>query len=128
MADKSLISAYLMNGADQLKREFLVKRLTSRIQAYGDLDFNKDSFVGPSASAEQVITACNTMPFMSEYRMVVVSDVDKAPKDVAEALVAYLANAMARDADFENRCARRMADYPLETAAAMYLDCMGGSC
>ena len=44
------------------------------------------------------------------------------------ALVAYLANAMARDADFENRCARRMADYPLETAAAMYLDCMGGSC
>jgi len=41
------------------------------------------------------------------------------------ALVAYLANAMAWDADFEQHCARRLADYPMETAAAMYLHCMG---
>lgn len=40
-------------------------------------------------------------------------------------LVAYAANAMRRDADFEIRCARRLADYPMETAAAMYLSCMG---
>jgi len=39
------------------------------------------------------------------------------------ALVAYLANAMARDGGFERACAKRLADYPLETAAAMYLAC-----
>lgn len=40
------------------------------------------------------------------------------------ALVAYIANAMQHDENFEIRCARRLADYPMETAAAMYLSSM----
>lgn len=40
-------------------------------------------------------------------------------------LVSYIANAMMHDADFEARCVRRLADYPMETAAAMYLSCRG---
>ena len=40
-------------------------------------------------------------------------------------LVAYIANAMQMDESFEIRCARRLADYPMETAAAMYLACIG---
>lgn len=39
-------------------------------------------------------------------------------------LVAYIANAMLHDPDFEIRCARRLADYPMETAAAMVLACL----
>ena len=57
---------------------------------------------------------------------------DTGEKGLAEAaragsreLVAYIANAMMRDPDFEIRCARRLADYPMETAAAMVLACLG---
>ena len=39
-------------------------------------------------------------------------------------LTAYIANAIRRDEDFLMRCARRLDEYPMETAAALYLDCM----
>ena len=39
-------------------------------------------------------------------------------------LLAYIANAMQHDPDFEIRCAKRLADCPMETAAAMVLNCM----
>ena len=92
MADNGLIAAYLMVGADELKREFLVNRLTERVAKLGDIDFNKESFNGASASAEEVLAACNMLPFMSEKRLVVVKDLDKGGKALAEALTAYLAN------------------------------------
>ncbi|MGN0038929.1 MAG: DNA polymerase III subunit delta [Coriobacteriales bacterium] len=92
MADNDLIAAYLMVGADELKREFLVNRLTERVAKLGDIDFNKESFNGSSASADEVLAACNMLPFMSEKRLVVVKDLDKGGKALAEALTAYLAN------------------------------------
>lgn len=48
----------------------------------------------------------------------------EAARQDNRALVAYLANAFKTDASFESRCVRRLADYPPETAAAMYLACM----
>lgn len=92
MSPSPLLPAYLMVGADELKRAFLVDRLTQRVAALGDPDFNRDVFQGPAATADEVIAACNTLPFMSECRLVLVKDVDKAPKALAEALVAYLAD------------------------------------
>lgn len=92
MADNGLIAAYLMVGADELKREFLVNRLTDRVAKLGDIDFNKESFVGSAATADEVVGACNMLPFMSEKRLVVVKDLDKANKALTEALVEYLAN------------------------------------
>ena len=92
MADNGLIAAYLMVGADELKREFLVNRLTERVAKLGDIDFNKESFNGASASADEVVGACNMLPFMSEKRLVVVKDLDKAGKGLTDALVDYLAN------------------------------------
>lgn len=57
---------------------------------------------------------------------------DTSERGLAEAaraggreLVAYIANAMLHDPEFEIRCSRRLADYPMETAAAMYLGCRG---
>ena len=88
MAD--FLAAYLIVGEDELKREFVTDRLVKRIAALGDLDFNRDVFMGPAATADEVVAACNTLPFMSEYRLVQVKDVDKASKAVTEAIVAYL--------------------------------------
>ena len=92
MADNGLIAAYLMVGADELKREFLVNRLTDRVAKLGDIDFNKESFLGSAATADEVVGACNMLPFMSEKRLVVVKDLDKANKALTEALIEYLAN------------------------------------
>ena len=92
MADNGLIAAYLMVGADELKREFLVNRLTERVAKLGDIDFNKESFIGSATTADEVVGACNMLPFMSEKRLVVVKDLDKASKALTEALVDYLAN------------------------------------
>lgn len=94
MAGKGLIAAYLMVGADELKREFLVNRLSDRVAKLGDIDFNRDVFVAgaPNATADEVIGACNMLPFMCEKRLVIVKDLDKANKALTEALVDYLAN------------------------------------
>lgn len=50
--------------------------------------------------------------------------VAEAARAGGRVLVSYLFNGMRRDPDFVNRCARRLSDYPMETAAALYLDCM----
>ncbi len=52
-------------------------RLKSRFAGAGDLDFNLDVFDGETASADNVVGAANTMPFMSERRLVIVRFADK---------------------------------------------------
>lgn len=92
MAEQVLLPAYLIVGADELKRAFVLERLEKRVAEKGDLDFNRDVFSGAALSADEVTGACNTLPFMSEARLVVVKDVDKSPKAAAEAIVSYLAD------------------------------------
>ncbi len=92
MAQGDFLPAYLIVGADELKREFVVKRLNDRMRQLGDLDFNKDVFTGASLDADTLIGACNTLPFMSEKRLVVVSDAEKMKKPVSEALIEYLSS------------------------------------
>ncbi len=87
---EGLLQAYLFNGEDELKRDYVLKRLVERISKLGDLDFNKDTFHGESVQAQELLAACNTLPFMCEYRLVVCTDVDKARKEVQEAIVNYL--------------------------------------
>jgi DNA polymerase-3 subunit delta len=48
-----------------------------------------ETFDGDSAAAEDVVNAANTMPFMSERRLVVVRDVDKLDAAGLETLAAY---------------------------------------
>lgn len=88
----ALISAYLVVGEDALRRDVVVKRLRARIAKLGDLEFNHDVFEGETATGLEIVSACDTMPFMSDMRLVEVNNVDKLKKADSEALVAYLAN------------------------------------
>lgn len=91
MAEKdTLLSAYLINGEDELKRETVLKRLRARIAKLGDIDFNCDTFDGETALGDDIVSACNTMPFASDVRLVVVSAADSLKKADSEALVEYL--------------------------------------
>lgn len=95
MADSEnnpLLAAYLVVGDDALKREAVMKRLRMRLEKLGDLSFNFDSFSGETAEGEQVVAACQTVPFASEKRLVQVSDAEKLKKRDAEPIVSYLAS------------------------------------
>ncbi|WP_139652963.1 DNA polymerase III subunit delta [Raoultibacter phocaeensis] len=85
-----LLTAYLINGEDELKRDAVLKRLKARIAKLGDLSFNSDVFDGERAAGADIVAACNTMPFASEARLVLVNAADKLKKADAEALVEYL--------------------------------------
>ncbi len=85
-----LLPVYLAVGEDELKRRTVLDRLRKRLATVGDLEFNHDEFDGERAQGEDIVQACNTLPFASEVRLVEVTKVDKLSKAASEALVAYL--------------------------------------
>lgn len=90
MAD--LLPAYLIVGADELKRDAAVRRLRSRVPA--DMaDFNLDELDGASLEEPgQLISSAQTMPFCADFRLVIVNGAGELAKPVSEAVVSYLAD------------------------------------
>ena len=86
----TLLPVYLVVGEDALKRSTVLERLRKRLAEHGDLSFNSDTFEGEAAAGGDIVSACNTMPFASDVRLVLVRDVDKLKKADSEELVAYL--------------------------------------
>jgi DNA polymerase-3 subunit delta len=80
---------YLIHGSEELLLERAVRRLKDRLAKVADLDFNMETFDGDAVSADEVVNAANTMPFMSERRLVVVRDVDKMSAADQGALADY---------------------------------------
>ena len=90
-AQAALLPAYLMVGTDDLKKKTALAHLQKRLEASGEPEFNLDVIEGseqPDAGA--VRSSLDTLPFGGEFRLVIMRDVDKAPKPVTEAVVAYL--------------------------------------
>lgn len=87
---KTFPTAFLINGEDALAREKFLVRLRERAAAYGDIDFNCDAFDGETALGGEIVDACNTVPFASEIRLVIVQNADRLKKADAEELVSYL--------------------------------------
>lgn len=90
MAD--LLPAYLIVGADELKRDVAVRRLRSRVPT--DMaDFNLDELDGASLEEPgQLISSAQTMPFCADFRLVIVNGAGELAKPVSEAVVSYLAD------------------------------------
>ena len=90
MAD--LLPAYLIVGADELKRDAAVRRLRSRVPA--DMaDFNLDELDGAFLEEPgQLISSAQTMPFCADFRLVIVNGAGELAKPVSEAVVSYLAD------------------------------------
>jgi len=87
-----LRTVYLIHGTEDLLLEAAVRRLRERLAQVADLDFNYDVFDGETTAAESVVAAANTLPFMSERRLVVVRNVDKMPAAGLATLAEYAAN------------------------------------
>jgi len=95
MADLAdLKPVYLIYGAEELLLEQAVNRLRDRLSSSSeaDLEFNLDVFDGEQAEASQVLAAANTLPFMSERRLVVLRNADKMPAEGLNQIADYAAD------------------------------------
>lgn len=88
--ESTLLPVYFITGADDLKRNHVITRLRERVGRMGDLSFNHSQLVCGRAHAQDVIDACNTVPFMSNLRLVELDDVQSIKKADAEALIEYI--------------------------------------
>ena len=88
--NQSLLPVYLITGEDALKRDAVMKRLRTRLSSMGDLSFNSEVFEGAEFTGDDVVNACNTIPFASPVRLVEVRDADKLKKADSEPIVSYL--------------------------------------
>lgn len=78
--------------------EFSAREELARLRASGGFDFNQDTFTGDDADLAQIRTICDTMPFLSERRLVVLLGLPK-PKRGADDEDSPDGNATAEPAD-----------------------------
>lgn len=89
--DTKLLSAYLVVGDDKLKLETILGKLMARLEREGDLDFNSQILDGnKEIDRVELLDSLNTPPLAAPFRLVVIKEVDKAKKDLTEALISYL--------------------------------------
>ena len=86
----ALLRAYLVVGADQLKRETAVKHLKRYLEP-GLEDFNLDEVhAGSDTDPSALVSSLQTLPFGSGPRLVIVYEAERLPKPASEAIVSYL--------------------------------------
>ncbi len=89
---QELLPAYLIVGADEVKRDSAVKKLKARLESTGMADFNLDERdMSKVEDVESVISSLNTYPLGSDFRLVILTECDRLAKSVSEPLVEYLA-------------------------------------
>ncbi len=86
-----LLPAYLLVGADSLKRKTAFERLYARLEQAGDIEFNFDQFDGSTAEGADIISACTTLPFASDTRLVYITQADKLARASSDLIIDYLA-------------------------------------
>lgn len=91
-AKKALLPAYLCLGDDDAKKEVLLAKMKERVAALGEISINTDEFKGENHEVGRVISASLTLPFASEKRLVIVTDVDKYSNTEQATLAEYLAH------------------------------------
>ena len=92
MAEKSnnLQPVYFFVGEDALKRGVLEDRLKTRIATMGDIDFNYSLFDGTKDAAADIVAACETLPFLCDYRYVLLRQAEALNAANAKVLAAYI--------------------------------------
>ncbi len=89
---KDLKQVYLIWGKEDLLLEEAVGRLRDRLAAVADLTYNMHSFDGENADVSEILVALNTLPLMSERKLVVVKRTDRLGSDALGVLAEYCAD------------------------------------
>lgn len=92
VAFSNLLSAYLAVGTDEVRRNEVVVRLKKRLEPSDMADFNfEDRDLSKEDSIDETLSSLNTLPFGSDFRLVVLRGCDHLSKDFSEPLIDYLA-------------------------------------
>ena len=93
--ETALLNAYLIVGSDELKAQTVIKRLWTRLESLGNIDFNSQTLDGSKdIDVQELLDSLNTPPLAAPYRLVLIKEVDKGGKQLAEALITYLESPM----------------------------------
>jgi len=85
----ALKPVYIIYGEQDILLDQAVDRLKRLISATGDLDFNFETFEGGASLVDDVIAAANTLPFLSEKRLVVLNGLDGVDAAAQSMLAVY---------------------------------------
>ena len=89
ISSKKVSPIYMFAGEEAYLIDLCLKE-TEKLIAADDL--NKEIFYAAETSAEDILNALQTLPFLSERRIAVVKEVNKIKASEAERLVGYIAN------------------------------------
>ena len=93
--ENALLAAYLVVGTDELKAQTVVKRIWARLEELGNVDFNSQILdATKEIQAKELLDSLNTPPLGAPFRLVVIKEIEKAGKQVSEAIIEYLASPM----------------------------------
>ena len=79
---------YLLYGEERYLRNLYRDKLK---EAIGAADMNLSSYMGKGVNIREIIDLCETMPFLSDYRLIIMEDTRFA-KDSCEELAEYIPN------------------------------------
>ncbi len=85
-----LSNLYLFYGEDAYLKDEAVKRVTTAMPA--NRDFNYDLLYGSSTTAEEILGIAQTLPVFSDWRLIIVKEVDRIPDSELESLLPYINN------------------------------------
>ncbi|MCL2491640.1 MAG: DNA polymerase III subunit delta [Coriobacteriia bacterium] len=86
---KPLLPVYAILGEQSYLRDQAVDRLKKRLSQVGDIEFNYDQFDAATAEVEMILSAANTLPFASDYRLIIVNNIQQARKELLDGLGEY---------------------------------------
>jgi DNA polymerase-3 subunit delta len=81
---------YLFYGEEEFLIQEAVELIVHRVVDPGARDFNFNTLYGRDASGPELVNLCQTLPFMSEKRLVIVKDIDAFKAGDLEEIARYL--------------------------------------
>ena len=93
MANTNELKPLYLILSDQLfLRTQAVERLRTRLEELGPLDFNLSQYEAEKANFQEVVDACNVLPFATPFRLVIVSGIEKLTASDSALLAEYALN------------------------------------
>lgn len=87
---KELKNVYYIYGDEELLVEEALKRLKSLLSSEVDADFNLEVLNAKEVGAERIIDSAETIPLMSDRRLIIARDVNQLGKKEQDALAEYV--------------------------------------